>query len=97
MPCWLTGIIDSVDNSDTDGKKIGFYGGHYRFDTTLPQGLMPYPFLANIGYYRFDGFLSGPKGIEELSLVVRSGIRLSMSLGHPWICTGKPVGKPAGH
>ena len=73
VPCWLTGIIDSVDNSDTDGKKIGFYGGHYRFDTTLPQGLMPYPFLANIGYYRFDEFLSGPKGIEELSLVVRSG------------------------
>ena len=24
-------------------------------------------------------------------------LRLSTSLGHPWICTGKPVGKPAGH
>ena len=31
------------------------------------------PFLANNGYYRFDGFLSGLPGIEELSLTVRSG------------------------
>ena len=35
MPCWLTGIIDSVTNFDIDGNKIGFYGGSdYRFDTT---------------------------------------------------------------
>jgi len=51
VPCWLTSIIDSVDNSDTDVNKIGFYSGDYRF----------------------DGFLSGSKGIEELSLMVRSG------------------------
>ena len=37
VPCWLTGIIDSVDNSDTDGNKIGFYGGDYRFNTMAPQ------------------------------------------------------------
>jgi hypothetical protein len=35
MPCWLTGTIDSVANCDTDGNKIGFYGGSdCRFDTT---------------------------------------------------------------
>jgi hypothetical protein len=41
VPCWITGIIDSVDNSDTDGNKIGFYGGNYRFDhdTTIPRAL----------------------------------------------------------
>ena len=32
-----------------------------------------YSFLANNGYYRFDGFLSGSKCIEELSLMVRTG------------------------
>ena len=40
MPCWLTGTIDSVDNSDTDGNKIGFYGGNYRCDTTMPQNFI---------------------------------------------------------
>ena len=70
VPCWLTGIIDSAANSDSDGNKIGFYGGDYRFDTTISQTSS---FLANNGYYRFDGFLSGSKGIEKLLLVVRSG------------------------
>ena len=32
-----------------------------------------HPFLANNGYYRFDGFLSGSAGVEELTLMVRSG------------------------
>ena len=36
VPCWITGTIDSVANSGTDGNKIGFYGGDYRFDTTIP-------------------------------------------------------------
>ena len=31
------------------------------------------PFIANNGYYRFDGFLSGSTGVEELTLMVRSG------------------------
>ena len=35
--------------------------------------LKPHLFLANNGYYRFDGFLSGSTGVEELSLMVRSG------------------------
>ena len=34
IPCWLTGTIESVANSDTDGNKLGFHGGSdYRFDT----------------------------------------------------------------
>ena len=36
VPCWITGTIDSVTNSDTDGNRIGFYGGDYRFDTMIP-------------------------------------------------------------
>jgi hypothetical protein len=40
---------------------------------SIPRYLRPYHFLANNGYYRFDGFLSGSKSIEELSLTVRSG------------------------
>jgi hypothetical protein len=39
VPCWLAGIIDSVDNLGTGDNEIGFYGGDYRFDTTIPQDL----------------------------------------------------------
>ena len=39
---------------------------------SIPRYLVPYHFPAN-GYYRIDGLLSGSKGIEELSLTVRSG------------------------
>ena len=39
----------------------------------IPQYLRTYPFLANNKCYRFDGFLSGSKCIEELSLMVRTG------------------------
>ena len=42
MPCLLSGIIDSVDNSGTDGNKISFNGGDYRFDImTTPTSSFP--------------------------------------------------------
>ena len=40
---------------------------------SIQRYLKSHPFLANNGYYRLDGFLSGSTGVEELSLMVRSG------------------------
>ena len=70
--------------------------------SSIPPHMRPYssrelqdlskPTIISHALFAFNKVIGKSHRKEE---VIR--LRLSTSLGHPWICTGKPVGKPAGH